>query len=367
MTFNDFYYLRIPQPIATCGRFSRFEATVFGVIFTAQKMKKGQPVSVPTREISRRIGAVENRSNVRTALRKLNEEEVLIQLDDGRWQTNVPDWIRDSFDDFVRDSSKEDWNEGGVERTQGDGSSGPLKGGRADPPRVIPRNGNRNLIQTRDSSAVAPQEILEPDPDGDAPSTVAEQEEAVVKRKAVNEKKAHHPRRKVAAKPGDEEFLREPSKREVFNGWRRKRGAWAARDVIGYFVCRFKEISGREPPEFFGTTEGILKTVVPNVRKYTERWLEGDYARAKHLVDRILERAEPRGMPAKLAFFFLPRTEAPALRLEEPVRGKAQTPAERNDARGKYEGNEEYWDERVRKSHEKQEARERRRAERDAS
>lgn len=154
------------------------------------------------------------------------------------------------------------------------------------------------------------------------------------------------PRRRRVATPEDLQ-LREPSRRPEMNRWREKDPGgrnWAARDLVGYFVCRYKEEVREEPTEFFATSDAIFRHHGSNVAQYVKRWLEGDYRRARELVEKILARAVDRGMPLKLGYFFTPARESAALRLDEDPKPGRTTPAERNDAAGDYEANREEWD-----------------------
>lgn len=155
---------------------------------------------------------------------------------------------------------------------------------------------------------------------------------------AKEERRRRRPRVKsVAPLTPDDELLREPSRRPEFNAWREKTPLglrWIARDLVGYFVCRYRELRGEEPKEFFATSARIFSHHGSNVSKFVKRWLGGDYRRAIVVVDKILGRAEGLGMPVRLGYFFTPANEGTVLRLDDKVRGRPETPAARNDRAG---------------------------------
>lgn len=392
MNFDCYYYVRIPQPISICGRFSRLEATVFGVIFAAQKIRKGRPVKISIREIARRVGCDDNRSKIRKALEKLESESVLEKLNDGSWRTVVPEWIESRFGDLIRDRTGENkghWNMRGSVEPRGVNQT--PRGGLSDfeGGSIRPKNGSRGPHkisstnrETNPYSSPSEIEAREEDPDDTTPSResiemresgriiefedVDRNSESVAASEALEDERVEkietHTRCVRRAKTKqlveDERTLREPSKRVAFGRWRGKSATgsdWNSRDVVGYFVCRHVETRGAESSEFFATTPAIFNRVASNVSKYVTRWFDGDYNRAKAAVDKIFARAEGLGLPVKLSYFFTPANGSTIGRLDESPRKRTRelAPHERNDARGDYDKNKEYWDQRQRKSRER--------------
>lgn len=122
---------------------------------------------------------------------------------------------------------------------------------------------------------------------------------------------------------------------------------------MGYFVAKYVEAKGEEPREFFATEDAIRRSAVSLANAYVKRWFGGDFSKGVALVDKIFERAEERGMPLKFAYFFTPGREGAALRLdEERPRGRPEAPYERNDRRGNYDANKEFWDEQAERNRE---------------
>jgi hypothetical protein len=368
----NFQYLVTPVPIARTKRLTRLQKDVWSVVYTRERMNLGDDlaprVHLSQRQIARLAGT--DRKGVKEALEALAEAGVLRIRGQTRGdarqrgrtflETLWPDWLGVAEDLLgsvrVRVELVDDDENGGegVSAPLGRGSLPPSGGGegppldqedkgrdhrsRGAPPRDPPEG-------TREGGGSGGEEVQESDPDGESRGVTSELEG---ERDARRERNLRRPRRKELAN-GDVEHLREPSLRPEMNRWREKgdpRQKWTARDLVGYFVCRYREVFGEESREFFATSDAIFAHHGSNVAKFTKRWLEGDYRRARKIADRILERAGARGMPVKLGYFFTPAKESAVLRLDEalPAKGRAPTPAERNDERGDYDGNREHWD-----------------------
>lgn len=348
MNFDKFYYIRVPQIILNCGRFTRLQCDVFGAVYADQTMRKGLPTGISLREICRRVGAEGNRSKARGALDFLLEQGVLRRLDDGDLDAIVPDWIL-SHEKCDRSMMK-----GGSKLTPG--SRGPLPRGPEDPPWGGPEDppigveGVEKEFLSRAKQVCPPTggEIEVPDPDGGSREAEDQLEHEADERRTRRE--VRRPRvRRVKGEGEEDPLLRTPSKRPVLNEWRERSGAWRARDVVGWFVCEYARRRGEEPREFFATESRILKHHASNVSKFTRRWLDRDPERAKALAEAILSGADERRLPVILGYYFTPSSEAASLRLADPVRrGRPQAPHERNDARGDGAKNKAHWDERAR-------------------
>jgi hypothetical protein len=369
----SYRYLITPIPVVRTDRVGRFAKDVWSVLFTYERMNAGEDdledVHLSKRQIVRlvgsdrkavrrafdelaRVGLIERGNRIRSSSRQRSFVAV---------RTLWPEWLAADADDLLLASIRrklvvedEDDEEGeGQTAPRGEGQTAPTTGGKLPPLdqedqvedqdlRGAPPHGPPE--DSREGGEAVGEEVEESDPDGE--SRGAEEELAKKKAERATSPKTK-PRRKVLAN-GDDEFLREPSRRPEMNAWREKgdpRTKWTARDLVGYFVCRYRELRGEEPAEFFATSDAIFRHHGANVAQYVKRWLAGDYRRARGIVDKILERAADRGMPVKLGYFFTPAKEAAVRRLDEEVpRGRPPTPAERNDARGDFEANRAYWE-----------------------
>lgn len=130
------------------------------------------------------------------------------------------------------------------------------------------------------------------------------------------------PGNKVARKPSGQEFKDRPSERWEFNNWRDKEPChWHARDVVGYWLDRYRHHLGEEDPDFRCTDVKSLSFIIKHVKDYTQRWMDGKFARSKEIVDKVFEQDASR--PRKLMYYFTPtRPGAGAALIERKVRGR---------------------------------------------
>jgi hypothetical protein len=393
-SFANFRYVVTPAPVLRTKRTTRFAKDVWSVIYTYERMNLGDElvadVHVSVRQIVSLVGS--DRKAVRRALAELVENGMLEKT--GRvpstarmrgataYATRCPKWLTEDAADLLlagvrRSVMVSNEGEGGRDAPRGGGGTPPLDQGdkaeeevttRATPPRD-PVEAHRDPVDAEEGGEEG--ERSEPASCGEEVEELNVDDESVAASEALEREKEERAerreasRRKVRKLPSDDDpdLLRRPSARDELSGWRSKASDgrnWSARDVIGYFAARFLELRGEETTELHGTIDAILKHYVPNVRKFVERWFDDDYRRAKAAVDKILGRAESLGLPVKLVYFFTPARPAAMNRLDEPVRKRALAPHERNDQRGDYEANKDYWDERARLAESK-------RAEREAS
>lgn len=386
----NYYFSVTPIPIQICSEISRLERDVWSAIYSRETIRysngfDGAP-NLSNTQIADFVGS--SRSRVSKAISNLVEVGLLERSGGGvpnsversrrRLSTIWPKWLIEKCDRFLKkqgisrsdedeidaDESDEDLNNcsvGGspvvtngqpasdqrstVLVTNGQPSSdqrstlrSERKGEREEREKTATRSRRDGSDQRSLVATDLVEEIEEPllDEGSVHASKLIEAERD--RRRAIPGRKSG--RRKVVAdsEDSDEILLRRPSRRPELNAWREKTPIgrrWNRVDLVGYFVCRFRELRGEEPKEFFATLSKISAHHGSNVSKYTRRWLDGDYRRAAELVDKILERADGLGIPVKLGVFFTPATEGTSLRLDETrSRGRSETPAERNDRRG---------------------------------
>lgn len=392
LNFDDFLYARIPAPILKCKRLRgrRIDQLVFAEIYTSQRMNSMSPTNISINEIAKRVGT--KWEHARDAIVRLEEID-LVRRRGKLIKTVVPDWIVEEFSDLVRRDRRGKLVSLRKEKSPQRGES-PLTGEspqRGEPPSPLtgeaplPRGGNNRSTKSNGKESLTRSSRCEKDhpldgvkgakkirprkprlkkiqippetprphrtesevPNPDGGSRAAEEEMRVAKEHRATTRSESRSRRRKPNAALDEALLRAPSKRAELTCWRDKSpdgSDWTATDVVGYFASRYLDLRGKESPELLATLDSLRRRLIPNVRKFVERWLDGDLAEAKLLVDRILTGAEERSMPVRLAYFFTPANASTHLRLGEPVRTRHLSPCERNDRRGDYEANKEYWD-----------------------
>lgn len=112
-----------------------------------------------------------------------------------------------------------------------------------------------------------------------------------------------------ARRPDGDPALRKcPSKRLEFQEWRSKTSRFVGRDLVGYWVVRYREVRGVEDPAFFFDHLDSLEVVraMGNARDYFRKWCDRSFKKWQAAVDLVLEKAEAAGKPVKFAYFFTP-------------------------------------------------------------
>jgi hypothetical protein len=159
--------------------------------------------------------------------------------------------------------------------------------------------------------------------------------------------------RSLLARIKDADKIRpEPSTRPKWNGWRRRNPSnWRDADLVGYWVCRYREARGSEDPAFAPCDSAYELRVARTCRNYTELHLGASGERWRDAVDGILAKAEGAGHPVSLAYHILPRNPAVLASLDRPRGGgKAPSPVEVNDAWGE---DRAHWDKKAAEIQEK--------------
>jgi hypothetical protein len=367
---TSYRYLITPTPIARTDRVGRFAKDVWSVIYTYERMNGGEEdlrdVHLSKKQIVSLVGS--DRKAVRRAFDELVKAGLLERGNPIRSsarqrsyiavRTKWPPWLGENADDLLLAVERRKLlivDERGEGQTAPGGEGQTAPGGRGAAPHLD--QGDQG--EEEGSRGAPPRDPDDDRRDGGGANEPGEEveemnldeesraaAEALAAERAERVERNRRPRRKRVATP-EEVHLREPSRRPEMNRFREKDPSgrdWSARDVVGYFIARYKEVVREEPSEFFATSDAIFRHHGSNVAKYTKRWLEGDYRRARELVEKILSRAVDRGMPLKLGYFFTPAKESTALRLDEDPKPGRTTPAERNDAVGDYDANRDEWD-----------------------
>jgi len=156
----------------------------------------------------------------------------------------------------------------------------------------------------------------------------AERREALMKRPRV---------RKVTEVKSGEEFRNSPSSRPEWNAWRDKNvTAWTGRDLVGFWVCRFREVRGAEDPDFSAASlsVGYAPAAMRLVKQFVSLNL-GSAVKYRDLVERVLAEAEALGRPVSLRYWFgTPSNPRTLASLDKGKGGREMSPAERNDLDG---------------------------------
>ena len=133
-------------------------------------------------------------------------------------------------------------------------------------------------------------------------------------------------------KASGEEHKREPSKR-----WELQEGAdlparhakqW---ELLGYWAKQHVELRGCEDPKLFVSDGSRLIGKARAIGGWVDRWMDGDFEKAKEGIRKILTVAEPLGYPVALMYYFRPTEDGP---LPDLMAGKPRrklTPIEEND------------------------------------
>jgi hypothetical protein len=131
-----------------------------------------------------------------------------------------------------------------------------------------------------------------------------------------------------------------PSKVVDWNRWREKTPAdWDGKDLVGYWICRYHAVVGREDPEFQvrSLRDRIVGQAVSNARTFLRRHLEEDPRKWKVGVDKILETASSVGYPRSFNYYVTPGNCRPWFDVVDGrvgQRGRVETPSQRADRDG---------------------------------
>lgn len=367
---SNYLYVAVPVAILHAKDITRLDSAVWGTYFARERLNQ-ERVKSPQLSLSQvAFWSGTDKRGAKRSIEKLVELGYLVETRAGRstaaergvrsYQTRIPkqargrkfliasslEGIETDLDDESEDEGGGSTTHGGVgQRPTGGGSTTHRKGG--ERPTLKDREDQEEDKREDPSAATSsppgfedttskptglPVEVHETLRDEESRAATTE-----IKEEVDTKRERAAARRSSGPAAGDEEFLREPSKRPELNRWREKTPVglrWSARDLVGYFACRYFELRGEESSEFFATSDHLFRHIGTNVGKYTKRWLDGDFRRAIVIVDRIFARAEARNMPVKLGYFFTPANEGAARRLLEKVLRRPSTPAERNDRAG---------------------------------
>ena len=190
---------------------------------------------------------------------------------------------------------------------------------------------------------------MEYDYDSGARETETLREEEKERKTASRKKRTGGRKKKKKEKNlgSGEEYASRPSERPEYLGWRKtRRVEWFPRDLVGYWVVRYREVLGREDAAFEGGhfLEGNYGPVaLRNVGAFVRRQLGGSRERWKEAVEKVLREAPARGIEPTFARFFASPYRGEALAsLDKPRgrRGGPPSPREVNDAVG---ADREYW------------------------
>lgn len=134
------------------------------------------------------------------------------------------------------------------------------------------------------------EETFEGEPDPDSPTGRRLREERERERTARREARGS---RRGSGRGGDsgDEFRETPSTRPEFTRWRgREDRGWTARDALGYWAVRFREVVGEEDVEMrFGSLgEPEAGKLLRNASIVLKKFLGGDGAKWRTVVDRFL-------------------------------------------------------------------------------
>ena len=159
-----------------------------------------------------------------------------------------------------------------------------------------------------------------------------------VQRVERRETRLKRPRvRKVTEVQSGEEFRDTPSSRPEWNAWRDKNAAsWIGRDLVGFWVCRFREVRGAEDPDF--TAASVSVGYAPAAMRLVKQFVSlnlGSAVKYRDLVERVLAEAEALGRPVSLRYWFgTPSNPRTLASLDKGRGGREMSPAERNDLDG---------------------------------
>jgi len=372
---DDYLFLKYPIPLADTKRVGVASKIVWTRIFTYLRSDRTRHLS--SRLLSKISGI--DRRNLPRVVRELEREgllEVRIRRDGGRKLTEYrplwPEWLAAEGEsllltrvqkavqkDSVLANGKE---EDGPDRYRGD-TGDRYRGDTGDRYRG---DTTKRVVEesTRRDRAPTPPALEEPgdvDPEADAGEEPYEDDGSASRKRgtaSASTQKEGAPRKRRIPKPGSgEEYAETPSERPEYLAWRSRDSdaSWRNADLVGYWVVRFREVLGREDPDFVGGTFGsgnYGSRAVHGVRAYVDRQLEGSVERWRSAVDKVLSTAPARGKPVAFAYFFgSPYNGGVLASLDRtPGSGRKRSPREINDERG---ADLAYWREESRKQTER--------------
>lgn len=369
MNASSYMFTKTPFPIVLTDKLSRLEKDVWMVVFTLRSLNKRRGPSVS--QVAK-FSTNGDRANARRAIDRMAKRELLEvrrRRVDGMHVVEIrelwPDWLNEDVEAYLL---KEARNDPGSSQPRGDGSSGPGGMGSDNPPyKTIKREGKDDLADECSSavhegtSSPAPdergEEELETDYDGGSRSAGAVIDAEAEKKKAARKKEGG----KKVRPPSGPELKDSPSKRWEFRRFDSKAvPSWGGQDLIGYWVCKHAALRGKEDEDFcVGEVScKYVRRTARNVATFVRKYLDGDWRIARDAVDCILERAEERGRPVSLSYYFTPKKDEALREILEKTGGRRKprekTLLEKNDAAG---SDKEHWKRATREWGEREKAR----------
>lgn len=113
-------------------------------------------------------------------------------------------------------------------------------------------------------------------------------------------------------KPSGTEYASRPSERWEYRAWEAKSTAsWTGRDLVGYWICRYKALAGSESHEFEigGCDSKYNIKCSKNAATFVRRYFENDYLKARNAIDLILERGIEKKVLKTFAYYFTPKSD----------------------------------------------------------
>lgn len=380
---HNYIDIRIPAPVFYSG-LTPLQKNVYEHYFAAEKLHSIWGWSIG--KISRNLGA--SRRGVRKAMDALEREGFILRtysktaagVEVVEVKTTIPEKLRVDCEKWLGRSTRS------LENDEDRELGSQIQGTQFLPPGELSSHNRRVREEKREKtkecngSAVAPsetpkessgtKEAVESSEAGevgekldlDSGSLAAQREldrrkEERERRKrekaALVEQKSREPK-PASDLPSGEEFLSTPSERPEWKGWREKEpGKWTARDLVGFWVCRFREVKGREDPEFVSPSyhSPQCARATKLCREYVRQHLDGSNHRFRDAVEKILEKADGERIPCSIFYFMTPSNPMTLASLDRERRNpRTPTPVEVNDAMG---SDREYWERRGKEELEK--------------
>lgn len=366
---DAFYHIQIPAPIILCKEFSRCETLVFGVLWSRFLMNDKRPAYISVSEAARRADV--KREVIRKTIDKIIKLGFAEKTELNLLKFKCPDEVFKKFKKQIR-KDKSAPCDGPIEESSSNQMGGLSRvrkvthhrsGGDLSQARQVTRHGppkrieieNERKTKERLSSKtsfegssdnirdhltlddnVNPDKYVIPDKDETDEEPNEQYLEKLQRQEKLNTLKK--PRTRKIRKASGDEFTKTPSKRwEFIRALDGSVSSWNSRSIVGYWACSYLEKFGKEDPNLAFPHIKTLECsrLLKNIKRFTELYLDGNYAFAKKAVDDILETAESKGMPVVLRYFFTPRTDNTLrkLRMDRSVR-RAETNTQRDDREG---------------------------------
>jgi hypothetical protein len=377
---HNYIDVRIPAPVFYSG-LTPLQKNVYEHYFAAEKLHSIRNWSIG--KIARNLGA--SRRGVRKVMDELEREGFILRtysktssgLDIVEVKTTIPEKLRADCERWLGRSTRFSESDEGREL-----SSHP-QGTEFPPPRELSSHNRRVREKKREESkecngdAVAfsetpkessgTKEAVESSEVGEAGEKLDLDSGSLAAQRELDRRKEERARKReekiqrkdrelrpATSLPSGEEFLHSPSERPEWKGWREKEpGKWTARDLVGFWVCRFREVKGREDPEFVSPSyhSPQCARATKLCREYVRQHLDGSNHRFRDAVEKILEKADGERIPCSLFYFMTPSNPMTLASLDRERRNpRTPTPVEVNDAMG---SDREYWERRGKEELEK--------------